>query len=104
MFGWGSFAGDLALARLVAPRCRQGFGAFNWSGYSESRVDALLERAFAEPTEAREALAPDSMRLGHAGPTPSSRSSPGRDLAMKQSARYAPRTDEFTFSHHFRAQ
>src|SRR5690242_5636052 len=48
MFGWGSFSADLALRALVAtPDPGKGFGAFNWSGYSNRSVDALLERAFA---------------------------------------------------------
>ncbi len=106
MFGWGSFSGDLALRPLVAsPDPGKGFGAFNWSGYSNPRVDELLERAFASVDEKRrEALARGAMRLAM------------RDYAviplhhqittwgMKKSLAYAPRTDEFTFAHHFRAQ
>ncbi len=106
MFGWGSFSGDLALRPLVAsPDPGKGFGAFNWSGYSNPRVDELLERAFASVDEKRrEALARGAMRLAM------------RDYAviplhhqittwgMKKSLAYAPRTDEFTFAHYFRAQ
>src|SRR5438552_1902742 len=70
MFGWGSFSADLALRALVAtPDPDKGFGAFNWSGYSNRQVDALLERAFASVDEKRrEALARDAMRLDRARP------------------------------------
>src|SRR5882672_4600352 len=37
MLGWGSFSGDLALRSLVATAdAKRGFGAFNWSGYSNA--------------------------------------------------------------------
>ena len=104
MLGWGSFSGDLALRSLVATAdARKGFGSFNWSGYSNPKLDALLERGFATVDEkAREAIARDAMRVAM------------RDLAviplhhqvatwaMKRSLAYTPRTDEFTFAHHVR--
>ncbi|HET7763553.1 MAG TPA: ABC transporter substrate-binding protein [Burkholderiales bacterium] len=106
MLGWGSFSGDLALRSLVATAdARKGFGSFNWSGYSNPKLDALLERGFATVDEkAREAIAREAMRLAM------------RDLAviplhhqvatwaMKRTLAYAPRTDEFTFAHHVRAR
>jgi peptide/nickel transport system substrate-binding protein len=100
MLGWGSFSGDLALRALVAtPDAARGFGAFNWSGYSNPRVDRLIERALATLDEkAREETAREAMReamrdyavipLHHQLAT----------WAMKSSLRYAPRTDEFTFA------
>ena len=106
MLGWGSFSGDLALRSLTATAdAKKGFGSFNWSGYSNPKLDALLERGFATVDEkAREAIAREAMRLAM------------RDLAviplhhqvatwaMKKGLAYAPRTDEFTFAHHVRAR
>jgi peptide/nickel transport system substrate-binding protein len=104
MLGWGSFSGDLALRALVAtPDAKKGFGAFNWSGYSNRKVDDLLERGFATVDErAREGFAREAMReamrdhavilLHHQIAT----------WAMKRTLAYAPRTDEFTFAHHVR--
>jgi peptide/nickel transport system substrate-binding protein len=106
LLGWGSFSGDLALRALVAtPDAAKGFGAFNWAHYSNPRVDALLERAFASIDESRRAaLAREAMReamrdyavipLHHQVTT----------WAMRKPLAYAPRTDEFTFAHRFRRE
>jgi peptide/nickel transport system substrate-binding protein len=106
MLGWGSFSGDLALRSLVATaNADKGFGAFNWSGYSNPRVDAFLERAFASVDEKRrEALARDAMRLAMRDYAVIPLHHQVTTWAMKKSLAYAPRTDEFTFAHHFRAQ
>jgi len=106
MFGWGSFSADLALRALVATADPdKGFGAFNWSGYSNPRVDALLERAFASTDEKqREALARDAMRLAMRDYAVIPLHHQVATWAMKKALGYAPRTDEFTFAHHFRAQ
>jgi peptide/nickel transport system substrate-binding protein len=106
MLGWGSFSGDLALRSLVATAdAKKGFGSFNWSGYSNPKVDALLERAFATVDEkARENLAREAMRIAM------------RDVAviplhhqvttwgMRKSLVYAPRTDEFTLARDVQAR
>lgn len=104
MLGWGSFSGDLALRSLVAtPDPKKGFGAFNWSGYSNARVDALLERAFATVDEkAREALAQDAMRTAMRDHAVIPLHHQVTTWAMKKSLAYAPRTDDFTFAHHVR--
>jgi peptide/nickel transport system substrate-binding protein len=104
MLGWGSFSGDLALRSLVAtPDPKKGFGAFNWSGYSNARVDALLERAFATVDEkAREALAQDAMRAAMRDHAVVPLHHQVTTWAMKKSLAYAPRTDDFTFAHHVR--
>ncbi|HTF14915.1 MAG TPA: ABC transporter substrate-binding protein [Burkholderiales bacterium] len=106
MFGWGSFSGDLALRALVATADPdKGFGAFNWSGYSNPRVDALLERAFASVDEKRrEALARDAMRLAVRDYAVIPLHHQVTTWAMRKPLAYAPRTDEFTFAHHFRAR
>jgi peptide/nickel transport system substrate-binding protein len=106
MLGWGSFSGDLALRSLVATADPdKGFGAFNWSGYSNPRVDELLERAFASVDEKRrEALARDAMRLAMRDYAVIPLHHQFATWAMKKSLAYSPRTDEFTFAHHFRPQ
>jgi peptide/nickel transport system substrate-binding protein len=104
MFGWGSFSGDLALRALVAtPDPDKGFGAFNWSGYSNPRVDALLERAFASVDEnRREALARDAMRLAMRDYAVIPLHHQVTAWAMRKPLAYAPRTDEFTLAHQIR--
>ncbi len=106
MLGWGSFSGDLALRSLVASADPdKGFGAFNWSGYSNPRVDELLEGAFASVDEKRrEALAREAMRLAMRDYAVIPLHHQFATWAMKKSLAYSPRTDEFTFAHHFRPQ
>ena len=104
LLGWGSFSGDLALRALVAtPNADKGYGAWNWGGYSNPKVDALLEQGFATLDESkREALA-------HAAATLALKDVPVILLhhqlaswAMKKGIAYSPRTDEYTFAHDFR--
>jgi peptide/nickel transport system substrate-binding protein len=104
MLGWGSFSGDLALRSLVATADpKKGFGAFNWSGYSNPQVDGLLERAFATVDDkGREALARDAMRVAMRDVAVIPLHHQVTTWAMKRSLAYAPRTDEFTFAHHVR--
>jgi peptide/nickel transport system substrate-binding protein len=106
MFGWGSFAGDLALRSLVATADpKKGFGAFNWSGYSNAKLDELLERDFATVNEkAREALAREAMRVAMRDYAVILLHHQVTTWAMKKSLTYAPRTDEFTFAHHVKVR
>jgi peptide/nickel transport system substrate-binding protein len=106
MFGWGSFSGDLALRPLVATvNPEKGFGAFNWPHYSNPRLDELLERGFSSIDEKkREALAQEAMRLAMRDYAVIPLHHQVTTWAMKKSLAYAPRTDEFTFAHHFRAR
>jgi peptide/nickel transport system substrate-binding protein len=106
MLGWGSFSGDLALRALVASvDAQKGFGSFNWSHYSDPRIDALLERGFATLDEAkRAALAREAMRLAMRDVAVIPLHHQITSWAMKRSLSYLPRTDEFTFAHRFRPQ
>jgi peptide/nickel transport system substrate-binding protein len=106
MFGWGSFSGDLALRALVATADPdKGFGTFNWSGYSNPRVDELLERAFASVNDkGREALARDAMRLTMGDHAVIPLHHQVTTWAMRKPLAYAPRTDEFTFAHRFQVR
>jgi peptide/nickel transport system substrate-binding protein len=100
MFGWGSFSGDLALRALLAtPDPSKGYGAFNWSGYSNSKLDGLLERAFATIDEkAREEIAREAMRVAMRDAAVIPLHHQITTWAMKSTLDYAPRTDEYTFA------
>jgi peptide/nickel transport system substrate-binding protein len=104
MLGWGSFSGDLALRSLVASADpKKGFGTFNWSGYSNPNIDALLERAFATIDEkGREALAREAMRAAMRDVAVIPLHHQVTTWAMKKPLAYDPRTDEFTYAHHVR--
>jgi peptide/nickel transport system substrate-binding protein len=104
LLGWGSFSGDLSLRALVAtPSPERGFGAFNWAHYSNGRVDTLIERGFATLDErARERLAQEAMRVAMRDYAVIPLHHQVTTWAMRSSLAYAPRTDEFTFAHHFR--
>jgi peptide/nickel transport system substrate-binding protein len=106
MLGWGSFSGDLALRTLVAtPNPERGFGAWNWSGYSNPKVDELLERCFASVDEKRrEALAREAMRLAMRDYAVIPLHHQIAVWAMRKPLAYAPRTDEFTFAHRFQVR
>jgi peptide/nickel transport system substrate-binding protein len=106
MLGWGSFSGDLALRALVAtPDAQKGAGTWNWSHYSNLKVDALIEQAFATVDEKkREALAQDAMTLAMKDNAVIPLHHQLVSWAMKKPLAYAARTDEFTFAHHVRAR
>jgi peptide/nickel transport system substrate-binding protein len=106
MLGWGSFSADLALRSLVATADpKKGFGAFNWSGYSNPKVDQLLERAFATVDEkARETIAREAMRTAMRDYAVVPLHHQVTTWAMRKSLAYSPRTDEFTFAHHVRTR
>ncbi|MBI3935908.1 MAG: ABC transporter substrate-binding protein [Betaproteobacteria bacterium] len=106
LLGWGSLAADLALRSLAGtPDPGKGFGAWNWGGYADAKLDQLVAQALGTVDPAkREALARSAAALA------------AREIAfiplhyqivtwaMKKSLTYAARTDEFTFAHHFRPQ
>ncbi len=106
MLGWGSFSADLALRALLATAdAARGFGTWNWSRYSNARVDALLERDFAAVDAAkREALAREAGRLAMADTPLLLLHHQVAVWALRQPLRYAGRTDEYTFAHHIRAR
>ena len=102
MLGWGSFSGDLALRSLLAtPSPERGFGAWNWSRYSNARVDQLLEQGFASVDDRqREALAREAagLALRDVGVIPLHHQM--ASWAMKKPLRYIGRTDEYTLAQH----
>jgi len=104
MLGWGSLAADLALRSLAGTADpKQGYGAWNWGGYSNSRLDFLIRTSLGTVDAARrEAVARDAAALA------------AREIAfiplhyqvvtwaMKKKLSYAARVDEFTFAHLFK--
>lgn len=104
LLGWGSLAADLALRSLAGtPNAKKGYGAWNWGGYSNPRLDQLIAQALGTvDLGKRETLARSASALA------------AREVAfiplhyqivtwaMKKNLSYAARTDEFTFAHHFR--
>jgi peptide/nickel transport system substrate-binding protein len=106
LLGWGSFSGDLALRALVAtPNADKGYGAWNWGRYSNPKVDALLENGFATLDEKkREALAREAATIALKEVPVILLHHQLASWAMKKNITYSPRTDEYTFAHHFRPQ
>jgi peptide/nickel transport system substrate-binding protein len=104
LLGWGSFSGDLALRSLAAtPSAEKGYGAWNWGRYSNPKVDALLEQGFATLDEKkREALAREAATLALKDVPVILLHHQLASWAMKKGIAYNPRTDEYTFAHHFR--
>ena len=104
LLGWGSLAADLALRSLAGtPNPEKGYGTWNWSGYSNRELDALIERSLGTvDARKREVIARQASALA------------AREVAflplhyqivtwaMKKSLSYAARTDEYTFAHHFK--
>jgi len=104
MLGWGSFSADLALRALVATAdSKRGFGAFNWSGYTNPRIDELLEKGFASVDDKRrEELAREAMRLAMRDCAVIPLHHQIANWALKRGLSYAGRTDEFTLAHQIR--
>ncbi len=101
MLGWGSFSADLALRALLAtPNPARGFGAWNWSHYSNPSLDALLERDFAAvQANQREALAREAGALAMADTPLLLLHHQVASWALRRPLDYAGRTDEYTFAH-----
>jgi peptide/nickel transport system substrate-binding protein len=106
LLGWGSFSGDLALRALAAtPNADKGYGTWNWGRYSNPKVDALLKEGFATLDEKkREALAREAATLALKDVPVILLHHQLASWAMKKGIAYTPRTDEYTFAHHFRPQ
>jgi peptide/nickel transport system substrate-binding protein len=104
LLGWGSRAADLALRSLVAtPNPDKGYGAWNWGGYSNPRLDERVEQSLGTVDPAkREALARGASALAASEITFIPLHYQIVTWAMKSHLSYSARTDEFTFAHHFR--
>jgi peptide/nickel transport system substrate-binding protein len=104
MLGWGSLAGDLALRSLMATaNPDKGYGAWNWAGFSNPKLDQLVERSLGTVDPAkREALAREAAALAASETALIPLHYQIATWAMKSHLTYAARTDEFTFAHHFK--
>lgn len=104
LLGWGSLAADLALRSLVGtPNAEKGFGAWNWSGYANPKLDELITQSLGTVDSAkREALARSGSALAAREVALIPLHYQVVTWAMKQSIAYTARTDEYTFAHHFR--
>jgi peptide/nickel transport system substrate-binding protein len=104
LLGWGSRAGDLALRSLAATaNPEKGYGAWNWGGYSNPRLDRLVEQSLGTVDPAkREPLAREAAALAAADVAFIPLHYQVATWAMKSNLSYAARTDEFTFAHHFK--
>jgi peptide/nickel transport system substrate-binding protein len=104
MLGWGSSESDLALRSLaLTPNASKGYGAWNWGGYSNPQLDALVEQSFATVDETKRAgfaRAANALAMGDFALIPLYHQVAA--WAMKRQIDYAPRTDEFTLAQHFR--
>jgi len=103
LLGWGSFAADLALRSLVAsPNPDKGYGAWNWGRHANPKVDALMEQALGSTDRGRrEALAREANTLAMNDFAVIPLHHQIVSWAMRAGLAYTPRTDEFTFAHHF---
>jgi peptide/nickel transport system substrate-binding protein len=104
MLGWGSSEADLALRSLaLTPNAGKGYGAWNWGGYSNPKLDALVEQSFATVDDTKRAgiaRAANALAMGDFALIPLYHQNAA--WAMKRQIDYAPRTDEFTLAQHFR--
>ncbi|MGH8614994.1 MAG: ABC transporter substrate-binding protein, partial [Gammaproteobacteria bacterium] len=77
----------------------------NWGRYSNAKVDRLVTQALATVDDAkREALAREAMALAMADRPVILLHHQVATWAMRRELRYAARTDEYTFAHHFRPE
>jgi peptide/nickel transport system substrate-binding protein len=104
LLGWGSRAADLALRSLAATaNPDKGYGAWNWGGYSNPRLDVLIAQSLGTVDLARrEAIARSASALAAADVAFIPLHYQVVTWAAKRDLSYAARTDEFTFAHHFR--
>ena len=104
LLGWGSLAADLALRSLAAtPNAGKSYGAWNWGGYSNARLDGLLAQSFAAVDEAkRAAFARDASALAVHEVALIPLYHQIAAWAMKRGLQYTARTDEFTLAQDFR--
>lgn len=103
LLGWGSRAADLALrSLLVTANPEKGYGAWNWAGYANPKLDELVVQSLGsvDPTR-REALARSASALAAREVALIPLHYQVVTWAMKKNLAYSARTDEFTFAHHF---
>jgi len=106
LLGWGSRASDLALRSLAATaNPDKGYGAWNWGGYSNPRLDQLVAQSLGTVDAAkRETVAREAAALAASETAFIPLHYQIVTWAMRKGLTYTARTDEFTFAHHFRPE
>jgi len=106
LLGWGSLAADLALRSLSgSPNPDKGYGAWNWGGYANPKLDQLIALSLATvDLDKREALARRAAALAAGDLAILPLHYQVVTWAMRKGLSYAARTDEFTFAHHFKPE
>jgi peptide/nickel transport system substrate-binding protein len=104
LLGWGSLAGDMSLRSLAGtPNPDKGYGAWNWGGYSNPKLDQLIERSLGTvDPEKREAAARAAAAFAAADAAVIPLHYQIVTWAMKSNLSYPARTDEFTFAWQFK--
>ena len=104
LLGWGSRAADLSLRSLAAtPNPEKGYGTWNWAGYSNPKLDALIVKSLGTVDSAkRETVAREAAALAVQEVVVIPLHYQVVTWAMKGHLDYAARTDEFTFAHYFK--
>jgi peptide/nickel transport system substrate-binding protein len=108
LLGWGVSTGEVSypLRSLVATvNNDKGLGTWNWSRYSNPKMDALLEQGLAivDNCEAR-AILQDAAELAARDQAVGPAALPGQYLGRAQGLHLNPRTDERTYAHEVRPQ
>jgi peptide/nickel transport system substrate-binding protein len=108
LLGWGVSTGEASypLGSLVATvSAQKGMGPFNWSQYSNEKMDALLEQALATVDNAkREKLLQEATEIALRDQAVIPLHYQVNTWAARKGYVYTPRTDERTFAHATRPQ
>jgi len=104
LLGWGTRAADLALRSVAATaNPDKGYGAWNWGGYSNPKLDDLIAQSLGTVDPARrEAIARSASALAAAEVAFIPLHYQVVTWAMRSNLTYTARTDEFTFAHYFK--
>ncbi len=108
MLGWGVQTGESSSAlrpMLATFAPEKGLGTFNWSRYSNAKVDEVLAKAMATiDDKQREALLQEAtiIAMKDIGLLPIHHQI--NTWATKKGVMYTPRTDEYTLAQEFRPQ
>jgi peptide/nickel transport system substrate-binding protein len=108
LLGWGVSTGEASypLSSLVATvNAEKGMGPFNWSQFSNAKMDALLEQALATvDNPKREKLLQDATQIIFHEQAVIPLHYQVNTWAARKGYLYTPRTDERTYAHGTRPQ
>lgn len=108
LLGWGVSTGEASypLGSLIATiSAEKGMGPFNWSRYSNARMDALLEQALATvDNPKREKLLQEATEIAIRDQAVIPLHYQVNTWAARKGYVYTPRTDERTYAHATRPQ